>query len=405
VTAFAARKGRRLAAAIACMLASMLACTSSGPSAADRAQASVAANWATYQAAHGIPGGGLAVYLETPAGTVFAASGLPAGADEHSRFRIASNTKTFTASAIMMLAQQGRLDLDDTLVSPMPGQSLAYVPGPPEAAAPSYDIPDKAAITIRHLLSHTAGVFDVTNNAIPATCPVPYAGQAYLLYVLAGDPDHAFSPQELVGVDAACGLSDFAPGASYHYSNTGYSILATIIERVSGLAYDQYLVRNLIQPNGLASTSVPMLPGERSLPAPFVPGHLFDGGLWQDVTEDNMTGNIAEGNVVSTPADLARWVRRLVSGEAGPDAASVAAMMTTTALSGDTYGLGLAHYGGLGCGHTGAHRGYLSVMTYDAAAQVTTVAYFNLWDGDRVVTDQANLLFQAAKDARAAVGY
>jgi D-alanyl-D-alanine carboxypeptidase len=368
-------------------------------------QASVTANWSDYQAAHHIPGGGLAVYLETPAGNFFAGPGLPAGAGPGSRFRVASNTKTFTASAIMLLAQQGRLDLDATLVSPAPGLGLPYVPGPPEAAAADYAIPNKAAITIRHLLSHIAGVFDVTNNAVPASCPVPYAGQGYLLYMLASDPDHAFTPRELVGVDAACGLSDFAPGSQYHYSNTGYSILATIIERVSGLPYDQFVLQNLIQPNGLAATSVPMLPADRTLPAPFVPAYEYENGQWTEVTEDNMSGNIAEGNVVSTPADLARWVRRLVRGEAGPDAASVGAMMATTALSGHSYGLGLASYSGLGYGHTGAHKGYLSVMTCDSDAQVTTVAYFNFWDVDRVVTDQANMLFKAAKDARAAVGF
>jgi D-alanyl-D-alanine carboxypeptidase len=367
---------------------------------AEKLQASVDFNWTQYKLEHGVPGGGMAVYIESPSGNYFASSGMTDGVDQNTRFRIASNTKTFTAAAIMLLHQQGELHIDDTIVSLIPDQVILYVP-----ATDQYSIPHKESITIRQLLSHTAGVFDVTNEYIPATCSVPYVGQNYEEYILATDPNHQFSPGELVGVDATCQLRYFSPGANYHYSNQGYSILATIIERVSGMTYDQFIIQNLIVPNGLSSTSVPMLGTDQTIPSPFNHGYLYKNGVMTDVTQSNMSLNIAEGNIISTPADLARWVKRLIKGEAGPNSASVDAMKTLTSQSGGTYGLGIIYGSGLGYGHNGAHHGYLSLMVYDPTVDVTTIIYFNIWDDANLTGDQMTMLGKSARDARAAVGY
>jgi D-alanyl-D-alanine carboxypeptidase len=372
---------------------------SSEPSPADKLQASVNADWTQYVQAHGLPGGGMAVYLETPTGNYFASSGMAAGVDQNTRFRIQSNTKTFTAAAIMFLNQLGELNIDDYIVSNIPKLGVPYVP-----ATAQYNIPYETSITIRELLSHTAGVFDVGNDTIPDTCAVPYAGQDYTQYVLATDPYHQFSPDEFVGVDATCQLTYGVPGTVYHYSNTGYSILATIIERVSGVPYDQFVVQNLIQPNDLASTSVPMLGWDQTIPAPFTPGYLWYNGVFTDVTLANMSTGIAEGNIISTPADLARWVKRLINGQAGPNAASVAAMETVTPPS-KSYGLGIVNMGSLGYGHNGAGNGYVSNMAYDPVADVTTIVYCNVEDFANVPTYELALLVNASYDARAAVGY
>lgn len=375
---------------------------SSYPSPGERLQASVDANWNNYKKTHGLPGGGMAVYLETPTGNYFASSGMAAGVDQNTRFRIASNSKTFTAAAIMLLQQQGKLVIDDFIISNIPGTPNPYVPDTPQ-----YNIPNKASIKISHLLSHTAGVFDVSNDAIPSSCaPQAYAGQNYVGYQEAIDPNHQFTPGELIGVDATCQLSYFVPGAGYKYSNTGYSLLAIIIERVSGLSYDQFIVQNLVAPNDLASTSVPMLGTDQTIPSPFNPGYTWYNGVFSDTTESNMSPHIAEGNIISTPADLARWIKRLITGQAGLNAASVAAMTTPSVLSGsNNYGLGISYTAGLGYGHEGAHIGYLSLMDYDPTADVTTILYFNVWDYANLKTDQGTLLRKAAKDARAAVGY
>jgi D-alanyl-D-alanine carboxypeptidase len=370
------------------------------PTLAKRLQSSVDSNWTQYKLEHGVPGGGMAVYIESPSGNYFSSSGMQTEIDQNARFRIASNTKTFTSASIMLLNQQGKLHIDDTIVSLIPDQGIPYV-----STTDQYNIPNKETITIRQLLSHTAGVFDVTNEYIPGTCSVPYAGQNYAEYILAADPNHQFSPGELIGVNATCHLSYFLPGAGYHYSNQGYSILATIIERVSGMTYDQFVIQKLILPNWLDSTSVPMFGTDQTIPSPFTPGYIYKDGVLTDVTQSNMSLNIAEGNIISTPADLARWVRRLIKGEAGPNSFSVDAMKTLTSQSGGNYGLGIIYVSGLGYGHNGAHPGYLSLMVYDPSVDVTTILYFNIWDDANLMGDQMKLLVKAAKDARAAVGY
>jgi D-alanyl-D-alanine carboxypeptidase len=363
-------------------------------------QQSVNSDWTTYKAQRGVTGGGMAAYVAAPNGNYFAASGMPAGTGPDTRFRIASITKTFTAAAIMLLNQQGKLNIDDTIVSLIPGQSASYVP-----STPQYDIPYKSQITIRQVLSHTSGIFDVDNDAIPMSCAEPYAGQYYRLYIEESDPNHQFTPDEFVGVDAACQISYFVPGTGYHYSDTGYSLLAIIIERASGMSYDQFLTQNLLLPNGLSSTSVIMLGSDQVPAAPYTPGYLYSAGALTDVTQDNMSAHIGEGNITSTPADLARWVRLLMRGEAGLNADTVAAMKTLSFPGISPYGLGIVYTTGLGYGHNGANQGYLSLMKYDPQTDVTVILYFNVWDLANLFTYQNTLLTQAAQNARGSVGY
>lgn len=368
---------------------------------ADRFQASVSTNWTQFKQAHGLPSGGVAVYAETPSGSYFASSGMPAGVNPNTRFRAGSNTKTFTAAAIMLLNQTGSLDIDALITSNIPGKGIPYVP-----ATAAFNIPNKAGITIRQLLSHTAGVFDISNQEVPATAACPYAGQSYITNVLATDPNHQFSSDELIGVIAACQISHFAPGGGYHYSNAGYWLLSTIIERVSGISYDQFVLNNLITPNGLSSTTIPMLGTDQTLPAPFTPGYIYDGGVTTDATLANESASVGSGNVISTPVDLARWVRRLIRAEAGLNAASVAQMKTATPQSGTTrYGLGIFFTDKLGYGHNGAVSGYLSQMLYDPDSDVTTIVYFNVWDVPDLSPDQFALNVSIAQDAKAALGY
>ncbi len=396
---------------IAVLLACHSGCSSSDPAPAERLQASVQANWTEYKQDHHIsdsviPGAGMAVYLETPTGNYYASSGMGSAVNQNTRFRIASNTKTFTAAAIMLLHQQGRLNIDHTITTLIPGKTIPYVPDTAEWA-----IWKKADITIRQLLSHTAGVYDVDNNdTLANACASPqYTGKSYPQCVLATDPQHQFTPGELVGVDAAAQLYFFNPGdVNYHYSDTGYSMLAEIIERVSGKFYGQFLMQDLINPNGLTYTTVTMLGWDQTIPSPFNPGYVYENGVMTDATADNMSLHIGEGNVISTPADIARWIRRLIRGEAGINSTWVNQMKTPTAgalSKGANYGLGISSASGLGYGHTGANQGYLSLMMHDPAADVTIIVYFNIWDTANLLTQQFSLMAKAGRDAREAVGY
>lgn len=392
---------------VAVICAALAACSgssgSSGPSKQEMLQSVVDSNWSQYRSLHSLPDGGVNIYIETPTGNYFASSNMPADTGANTHFRIASNTKSFTSAAILLLYQQGKLGLDDIIVSMIPGKVIPYVPN-----TPAYDIPYKSSITIRQLMNHTAGVFDVANEIMPADCPAPYAGKNYVSYVTEdlGDPNRQFSPEELISVDAVCNASYFEPGRDYKYSNTGYSLLAVIIERVSGLTYDQFILQNLITPNSLRATSVPMLATDQTIPSPFADGYFWYEGVFETVTEDNVSEYIAEGNIISTPADLARWIRRLIRAEAGLDSATIGIMKTASPQSGtQNYGCGIHYTEGLGYGHTGATIGYLSVMMHDPTVDVTVIAYFNVWDYPNLVTDQSKLLFSIARDARRAVGY
>jgi D-alanyl-D-alanine carboxypeptidase len=120
---------------------------------------------------------------------------------------------------------------------------------------------------------------------------------------------------------------------------------------------------------------------------------------------DNMSINVAEGNLISTPEQLARWNRALVTGTAGLDDATVSSMKCAVpAGATDCYGLGIQQFSGLGFGHTGAHNGYLSVMLYDPAGDVSMVLFFSLVNFDDIATE-GRLLFDIATRAREILGY
>ena len=357
-------------------------------------QAMVEARWQEYSATLPVYAGGLAVYVRSPHGNRFAATEME-GASPRAHFRVASNTKTFTAASIMKLHQEGLLDIDHFITDAIPGRTEPYVPD-----AADYAVPYKNEITIRQLLGHRAGVFDVTNAPIPDSCGEPYAGMSYDDYVLSLDPDHRFTFDELVGVDAACQISLFEPGTGYHYSNTGYSILGKIIERVSGMAYADFVRSELLEPNRLTETSLPYLPADRTLPAPFVHGFGLAGGQVSERTEDNMSFNVAEGNIVSTPADLTVWVRALLRGEAGISKETVNMMLCEA----DCYGLGIMTFGAAdrAYGHNGAHGGYLSYMMYYPEEDTAVVAFTTLLNFDDIATE-GPWLQGVAEEAKAIV--
>jgi D-alanyl-D-alanine carboxypeptidase len=300
----------------------------------------------------------------------------------------------------MLLQQRGLLRIDDVITANIPGTTTPYVPD-----SPSYAIPYKGSITIRQLLGHRAGVYDVTNDAMPPDAPCPYAGKSYLA---TQDMSRQFTFDELVGVDAMCNASYWPPSENeYHYSNTGYSLLGKVIERVSGLSYSDFVVQNLLVPNQLTETSSPSLHTETTIPEPFAVGYSLDymeSRKLVATVADNMSINVAEGHLISTPEQLARWNRALVTGAAGLDDATVNSMKCAI-LAGATscYGLGIQQFSGLGFGHTGAHNGYLSVMLYDPDSDVSLVLFVSLIDFDDIGAE-ARVLFDIVTQARAILG-
>lgn len=360
-------------------------------------------NYAAYKTANKLPeGAGALVYIESPEGRSVATAGFPTPVNETFHFRIASNTKTFTAAAIMLLDQQGRLRIDDYVTAMIPGKSIPYLP-----ASPGYQIPYKSSITIKQLLAHRAGVYDITNDPVPASSNALYAGHYYTDYIIKtlGEPDHQFTFDELVGINALNQLSYWAPEGGYHYSNTGYSLLAVIIERITGQSYGQFIADTFFTPIGLSSTSAPWSANERTLPQPFMRGFSNEGSGYRETTEDNMSANVAEGNIISTAADLARWIRTLLSGSGPVNKNQVTRMITIPPGNEEKqYGLGVSRYSDIGYGHTGAHLGYMSLSAYNPQDNLTVVVLLPFLDFTNIDA-QGSFLLNLGKEARKIAGY
>jgi D-alanyl-D-alanine carboxypeptidase len=324
------------------------------------------------------PDGGFYLYIMTPSGNYMFSSGVNPPATQFSNLRVASITKTFTAAAIMMLHDQGKLNIYDEITDNFPGTNTPYVPNDS-----NYNIPYKNDITIKMLLGHRAGVFDVTNDAIPAGLPVPYSGKRYLEYIREqpNNDTHTFTFDELVGVVAKNQLSYFKPDADFHYSNTGYNILGKIIERASGMTYSDFINDHFFKP--LVFSSVSVYKGDdMNIPNPKIEGYVFTGSESINATVDNMSGNVSEGNIIANPYNLATWMKLLISGKAGVSMNSVKLMeeMKDADARHGKYGLGLTITDGLGYGHDGAHAGYLNTLRYNPDTDISIFIASNFWE-------------------------
>ncbi len=197
-------------------------------------------------------------------------------------------------------------------------------------------------------------------------------------------PYHTFAKSELIGTVAKAGVSHSAPGAAFHYSDTHYCLLAEIVERVAGTPYEQFKSRELLQPNGLTQTRFVTEGHDVKLSAPSITGFSISEGKIIPAGDYNYSYDPGSGNVFTTPTDLARWIRRLVKGEAGVSKEQVARMCDATAEV--PYGLGLLHsvVGSfdLGFGHNGGTAGYLTDVFHNPNTDITYLMQCSLIDFD-----------------------
>ena len=257
----------------------------------------------------------LNVFIETPTEKIFASS-VPAGNNpltENANFRFASNTKTFTATAILNMYENGWLDYKAKITDLIPGTQTPYVPN-----TPGWDFPYKSEITIEQLLQHIAGVYDVYNEPVPG-----YSGQSYTAYTQAADPTHQFTADELVSQLALHKLSFFRPGTNYHYSNTGFTILGYIVARVysvksnSTRTYQDYLSDYIVGPGTPVPLDLhfPVRADDTVLPSPRMEGMERLPGKTILYGDYNMSAQVAEGNGYGSPASLNAFVRSLMKGQ------------------------------------------------------------------------------------------
>ena len=343
--------------------------------------------------------GGIAMKVIHQGNSFLVSSGMGEAVTGKIHFRAASITKTFTATAILLLHQQGKLNVNDLITDTIPGTTEPYIP-----ADPDYDISYKESIKILDLLKHRAGVYDLVNDPVPdsISAPVPYKGYNYVDYQTAIDSLHTFSFDELIQVLSETGLSYFEPGRAYHYSNTGYSILGKIIERVANKTYQNYLMENVVLPMGMTNSSFPVLGNDLELPGPYAPGWVMYGNEVYDFSLSNVSATVAEGNLISCPDDLSLFLSELFAGQGVLNYHTVySLMMHYLPLSedlADGYACGLRYMNMLGYGHTGAIAGYLSIMVCDPEMDFTVVAFTNAWNFNQGVPGLEQQVSQLLKN-------
>jgi D-alanyl-D-alanine carboxypeptidase len=354
----------------------------------------------------------LNVLIETPMGRYFVSSQGEAGpaVTEYTNFRIASNTKTFTAVAILYMQQLGWLNIDDHITDIIPESFNPYVPQYPE-----WNFPYKQDVTIKLLLQHGAGIYDVSNDSVPGFNG-PYVESTMQLA-----PGHQFSATELVNILTWKNLSYWAPGTAYHYSNTGYTILGEIISRVySAHEHNVYKTYgDFMQDKVTGATArvplgirFPELATDQQLAAPYVTGKILEpGGIVTTTDQVNASAHVAEGNGCGNMADMNRFIRTTMKGSNLLTPASVQLMQHETGpatYNELNYALGCNHLSNLGYGHNGATEGYLSMMYYDPITDVSVVVMLPFWDlrqGKTSLQLCINAMTNAAWDARSALGY
>ncbi|MCC6224682.1 MAG: beta-lactamase family protein [Thermoleophilia bacterium] len=232
--------------------------------------------------------------------------------------RIASNTKTLTAAAVFRLQELGALDVDDPIAAHLPPALVERLPGGKE-------------ITVRQLLRHESGLYDF------ATDP------AYLRLV-AADPGRRWTPLEQVELALELGEPYGRPGATVHYSDTGYVLASLIIERASGQPLPAAL-RDLLgfERLGLASTWLESLePAPAGVPAR---AHQYLGDV-DTYGFDPSFDLYGAGGLVSTTGDLARFWRALFAGEVFESDRTLEDMLAPAPGSGVASGLVRTSLGG-----------------------------------------------------------
>lgn len=242
------------------------------------------------------------------------------------RFRVGSATKTFVATVVLQLAAEGRLALDDSVEQWLPGL-----------------VPNGRAITVKHLLGMTSGLFDYLNDG----------DKTIERTLLAGDWTHRWAPRQLIGI-ATKHPPRFAPGEGWSYCNTCYVLLGMIVERVTGHTIGSELGRRILTPLRLRATSFDAQP---TMKGRWAHGYELVGKPpLLDVSVLSPSAAWAAGALVSTADDLARFYGALLGGRLlARD--SVASMTSARKVNKEFgYGLGLARLE-LPCGPAWGHDG------------------------------------------------
>ncbi|WP_350275559.1 serine hydrolase domain-containing protein [Kribbella sp. HUAS MG21] len=259
-------------------------------------------------------------------------------------FRIGSVTKTFVATVVLQLVDEGKVELDAPLDRYLPGL-----------------VPNGQNITVRQVLNHRSGIYDYAHDAGFSTNR--WRGTERFRH---------FEPEELLSV--AFGHQPyFGPDEGWHYSNTNYIIAGLLIERLTGRSYGTEITNRILKPLRLADTS---LPGDRpGLPRPHARGYTEVDGRLVDATMMNPSLDWAAGEMISTAQDVNTFFEALLGGRL-LTAESLTQMRDYRAATPlFDYGPGLQRFH-LPCGqtiegHSGQLIGYTTYSLHNTTKQAT----------------------------------
>jgi D-alanyl-D-alanine carboxypeptidase len=253
-------------------------------------------------------------------------------------FRIASSTKTFVATAVIKLAIQDKIKLDDSLSTYL--DEATY-----------QNISNAEVVTIRQLLGMQSGIYNYTNNP-------------KFEDFVENNPSHKWTAED--ALDFARNMpAEFELGTASKYSNTNYILLGLVIEKVTGHSLADTLKNQIFDPLKLSNTYLEMY---QNIPRAITPGYMYDDGNYENMANINDGRGLADGGVVSDARDLNTFIRNLLTNDSFMPPKWRKQMLKFHPMhSGDNakYGLGLILFSSEGMkaiGHDGNDSGYQSWM-------------------------------------------
>lgn len=302
---------------------------------------------------------GVIVGLWSPKGNFVKAKGVsnlttgePMRVDNH--FRIASITKTFVGTVVLMLVDEGKINLESNLA--------AYLP--------SYKFPNADKITVRMLGNMTSGIYNYSVDT------------DFLKDCINNNFNRSYSADSLVKISLKHPLN-FEPGTQYEYSNTNTVLLGLICEKVTGQPIYKLLEEKIFIPQGLHDT---YWPHNVYLFTPYSHGYtrLNFGYELKDATNYDTSWGDAAGKLISNIFDLKKWLKLLASGSLYSPAMH-AERLKSAIGSGDAYGFAISKVDGPMYGHGGAIWGYNTWAYYMPSKELTIVITVNFYGGDSTV--------------------
>ena len=211
---------------------------------------------------------------------------------EDTIFQLASVSKTFTSAATLLVMRQGKLGLDDRITKYFP-ELTAY-----------------EGVTIRHLLNHTSGIPDYFDDA------------DWFIRIWQEEQRVPGNGEIVRFLRETKAKPYFAPGEGLQYSNTGYNLLALLVERLSGVPYEEFLQRNIFEPAGMTATRCCHIRRDGVPFENYAQATVFENGRWVADVDSEEDGDVAafdglngDDYVYTTIFDMLKWDRALREGK------------------------------------------------------------------------------------------